>query len=73
MLVALGMGLVFLTVTGPWLVRNYTVSHGVLGLAQYSVLERTGVAPGDRLQRTLDPGTMHVAAKVIANKVLTTA
>ena len=35
------MALAFLAVTAPWLARNYVVSHSVLGLAQYSIIERT--------------------------------
>ena len=72
-LVAVGMALVFLTVTGPWLVRNYVVSHSVLGLAQYSIIERTPAMPGDKLQRMLESNTMHVTARAVLEKTAANA
>ncbi|MFZ2641296.1 MAG: glycosyltransferase family 39 protein [Verrucomicrobiia bacterium] len=73
MLVAAGMALVFLIVTGPWLARNYAESRSLLGLAQYSVLERTPATPGDSLQRTLDPKILKVTAPKILRKAASTA
>ncbi|MBI5683742.1 MAG: glycosyltransferase family 39 protein [Verrucomicrobia bacterium] len=67
-LVALGMALVFLAVTGPWLARNYAVSRSFLGLAPYSVMERTPAMPGNMLQRTLDPKTLRVTAAGMLRK-----
>lgn len=72
-IVALGMALVFLMVTGPWLVRNHAVSHSVLGLAQYSILERTPMMPGDQLQRMLEAGITHRAAKAVLEKTVANA
>ncbi len=59
-LVALDIALAFLVVTGPWLSRNYSVSHNLLGLASYSVMERMPAMPGEKLQRMLEPKTLSV-------------
>ena len=72
-LVALGMALVFLVVTAPWLVRNYTVSHSMLGIASYATIERTPALPGDMLQRSLEIKGTRVAVSVILNKVYSNA
>ena len=73
LLVASAMALVFLVVTGPWLVRNYLVSHSLIGLAQYSVMERVPVLPGDMLQRMLEPNTARVTAGVLFKKAAVNA
>ncbi|MFA6564439.1 MAG: hypothetical protein WCV00_21220 [Verrucomicrobiia bacterium] len=72
-LVALGMTLTFLVVTGPWLARNYSVSHSLLGLASYSIMERTPTTPGDKLQRMLEPKTMSVTAAGMLRKAAANA
>lgn len=51
-LLALG---VFGAVMVPWLVRNYSVSGTPFGTAGYAILESTGLFPGNRLERSLDP------------------
>jgi hypothetical protein len=61
-LVAAVMGLVFLAVASPWLARNYATSHSGLGLAHYSIAERTAAMPGDKLQRMLNPKDVRVSA-----------
>lgn len=47
--------LVFLLLVSPWLVRNYNVSGGVLGLAPYAALSDTGMFEGDTFERSLHP------------------
>jgi 4-amino-4-deoxy-L-arabinose transferase-like glycosyltransferase len=72
-LVALGMALVFLAVTTPWLARNHALSDNALGLARYGILERTATMPGDKLQRMLDPSNMHVTARAVLDKTAANA
>jgi hypothetical protein len=45
----------FSLVIGPWLARNYRLSHTAFGVASYAICETTEVFPGDRLQRSLTP------------------
>ncbi len=54
--VAWTMGLVFLLVVTPWIVRNYMVSGTPFGTAGYAVMELTPPFPEDSLQRSIDPG-----------------
>ncbi|MDD4735237.1 MAG: hypothetical protein PHP44_03930 [Kiritimatiellae bacterium] len=52
-------GLLFVLIVSlcvlPWLVRNYYVSGGLLGLAPYAALSDSSMFPGDLLERTLAP------------------
>ena len=42
-------------VLGPWLARNYNLSGAPFGTAGYQVLAGTGLFPGHRLERSLNP------------------
>lgn len=42
----------------PWLVRNYRVSGGILGLAPYTFLNNSNLFPGDTFERALAPQMM---------------
>jgi 4-amino-4-deoxy-L-arabinose transferase-like glycosyltransferase len=71
--VALGMAGIFVTVTLPWLLRNYWISGNLLGLANYSLFEGTQLFPGDKLERMLEPGALAVPFKLIWWKFLRNA
>ncbi|MBN1670601.1 MAG: glycosyltransferase family 39 protein [Kiritimatiellae bacterium] len=45
--------LVFVLGISPWLIRNYRVSGGILGLAPYTMLNDSKEYPGDAFERTL--------------------
>jgi hypothetical protein len=67
-LVAAAMTLVFLAVAAPWLARNHAASCHWLGLASYGIVERTPTAPGNKIQRTLEPETVFVSTAVMLRK-----
>lgn len=46
---------VFVAVIAPWLIRNVTVSHSLVGVAKYDLVDRGGGLTGDLLPRTFKP------------------
>jgi len=65
---------VFAAVIAPWLVRNYQVSGSLLGIAQYELIDRTGLFHGETLQRSLVPDfTGAYSIKGLTSKFLSNA
>jgi hypothetical protein len=52
--------LAFVTVMGPWVARNYSVSGRSFGTATYTVVESTLLFPENRLERSLEPDLDHL-------------
>jgi len=46
---------VFAAVIAPWLIRNVSVSHSLVGVAKYDWIDRSGGLSGDALQRSFKP------------------
>ncbi len=61
---------VFAVVVAPWLVRNYAVSHSLLGIARYEILQGTGTWSGDTLARSYAP-ELEFSLRSLAGKFLT--
>lgn len=62
---------VFAVVTGPWVMRNYRLSHTPFGVAGYAIYETTVNFPEHRLERSLDPDLARVHYEQIWNKFIT--
>jgi hypothetical protein len=50
----------FSLVVGPWVARNYHLSHAPFGVAGYAMYENTSYFPDHRLQRSLKPDLSQV-------------
>ncbi len=51
---------VFAMVIGPWILRNYRLSHAPFGVSGYAIYETTTFLPGNHLQRSLAPDVYRV-------------
>jgi len=52
--------LVFALSITPWLLRNHTVTGGILGMAPYAAIQESLLFPEDSFDRSLNPATHNV-------------
>ena len=57
---AIAVTALFALIVTPWLVRNVNLSGELFGTAGYAPIESTGLFPGDRLQRSLEPNLSQI-------------
>lgn len=63
----------FLIVIGPWVARNYNLSHSMFGTAGYSPIATTPFFPDYKLERSLKPDFGPVTENQMWNKLSTNA
>ena len=64
---------VFTVVVGPWIARNYRISHTPFGVAGYAIFEGTDLFPQYRLQRSLNPDFSLLTYHDVWNKFINNA
>ncbi len=60
----------FAAVMGPWVARNYHLSHTLFGTAGYAVYEGTPFFPDNQLERSLHPNMSLVAVNQLWDKLM---
>jgi hypothetical protein len=60
----------FVVVMSPWVARNYHVGGTPFGTAGYAIIENTGIFPGDRLERTLEPDFSRISFQPLGAKLM---
>ncbi len=60
----------FAAVVGPWVARNYHLSHTLFGTAGYAIYEGTPFFPENHLERSLHPNMSLVALNQLWDKLM---
>jgi len=61
----------FAVIVGPWVVRNYRISHTAFGVAGYTIYEGTTYFPEHRLERSLEPDLTRIRYTQVWDKFIT--
>ena len=61
----------FAVVIGPWVMRNYRISHTPFGVAGYTIYEGTTYFPEHRLERSLEPDLTRIHYTQVWDKFIT--
>jgi hypothetical protein len=64
------VGLAFVVVVSPWLLRNFKVSHTLLGTAGYAAIENTAFFPGTKLMQSSAPELVGNWAMLLFEKLV---
>lgn len=60
----------FFLLVGPWMARNYRLSHSLFGTAGYTVYETTSYFPEYKLQRSLNPDLAKIQLNQVWSKLI---